>query len=102
MAAVEVPQTLEYRGGQLNVVHVLEVENFTNWQKGVSKHHHSHPKILFTKSYHHIPSSLSSNHHPIRIRGIANMDLVFCEVGLKGKVMGLSMGAVDEVKVTHE
>nr|GEV28349.1 hypothetical protein [Tanacetum cinerariifolium] len=33
MAAVEVPQTLEYRGGQLNVTLVLEVENFTNWKK---------------------------------------------------------------------
>ncbi|GKE40223.1 hypothetical protein Tco_1463628, partial [Tanacetum coccineum] len=30
---VEVPQTLEYRGGQLNAAHVLEVENFTNWKK---------------------------------------------------------------------
>ncbi|GJZ13388.1 retrovirus-related pol polyprotein from transposon TNT 1-94 [Tanacetum coccineum] len=29
----EVPQTLEYRGGQLNVALVLEVENFTNWKK---------------------------------------------------------------------
>ncbi|GKF06751.1 retrovirus-related pol polyprotein from transposon TNT 1-94 [Tanacetum coccineum] len=33
METVEVPQTLEYRGGQLNVAHVLEVENFTNWKK---------------------------------------------------------------------
>ncbi|GJR00659.1 hypothetical protein Tco_0523643 [Tanacetum coccineum] len=33
MAAVEVPQTLEYRGGQLNVTPVLEMENFTNWKK---------------------------------------------------------------------
>ncbi|GKD84556.1 hypothetical protein Tco_1355710 [Tanacetum coccineum] len=33
MAAVEVPQTLEYRGGQLNVAPVLEVEIFTNWKK---------------------------------------------------------------------
>ncbi|GKA06956.1 retrovirus-related pol polyprotein from transposon TNT 1-94 [Tanacetum coccineum] len=33
MEAVEVPQTLEYRGGQLNVAPVLEVENFTNWKK---------------------------------------------------------------------
>ncbi|GJR39629.1 retrovirus-related pol polyprotein from transposon TNT 1-94 [Tanacetum coccineum] len=33
MAVVEVPQTLEYRGGQLNAAHVLEVENFTNWKK---------------------------------------------------------------------
>ncbi|GJY48064.1 hypothetical protein Tco_0438020 [Tanacetum coccineum] len=33
MAAVEVPQTLEYKGGQLNVAPVLEVENFTNWKK---------------------------------------------------------------------
>ncbi|GJY76351.1 hypothetical protein Tco_0481467, partial [Tanacetum coccineum] len=33
MAAVEVPRTLEYRGGQLNAAHVLEVENFTNWKK---------------------------------------------------------------------
>ncbi|GJV36001.1 retrovirus-related pol polyprotein from transposon TNT 1-94 [Tanacetum coccineum] len=33
MATVEVPQTLEYRGGQLNAALVLEVENFTNWKK---------------------------------------------------------------------
>ncbi|GKG30193.1 hypothetical protein Tco_0420091, partial [Tanacetum coccineum] len=33
MAAVKVPQTLEYRGGQLNVALVLEVENFTNWNQ---------------------------------------------------------------------
>nr|GEU96541.1 hypothetical protein [Tanacetum cinerariifolium] len=33
MAIVEVPQTLEYRGGQLNVALVLEVENFRNWKK---------------------------------------------------------------------
>ncbi|GKA02408.1 hypothetical protein Tco_0675073 [Tanacetum coccineum] len=33
MAAVEVPQTLEYRGGQLNAAPVLEVENFTNSKK---------------------------------------------------------------------
>ncbi|GJU17292.1 retrovirus-related pol polyprotein from transposon TNT 1-94 [Tanacetum coccineum] len=33
MAAIEVPQTLEYRGGQLNVAPVLELENFTNWKK---------------------------------------------------------------------
>ncbi|GJZ41706.1 hypothetical protein Tco_0588592, partial [Tanacetum coccineum] len=31
--ATEVPQTLEYRGGQLNVSPLLEVENFTNWKK---------------------------------------------------------------------
>ncbi|GJW66720.1 hypothetical protein Tco_0121144 [Tanacetum coccineum] len=33
MVAVEVPQTLKYRGGQLNAALVLEVENFTNWKK---------------------------------------------------------------------
>ncbi|GJR89737.1 hypothetical protein Tco_0213748 [Tanacetum coccineum] len=33
MEAVEVPQTLEYRGDQINVAPVLEVENFTNWKK---------------------------------------------------------------------
>ncbi|GJU66637.1 hypothetical protein Tco_1252896 [Tanacetum coccineum] len=32
MVAVEVPQTLEYRGGQLNVAPVLEVEK-NNWKK---------------------------------------------------------------------
>ncbi|GJS88385.1 retrovirus-related pol polyprotein from transposon TNT 1-94 [Tanacetum coccineum] len=31
--AAEVPQTLEYRGGQLNDVVVLEVKIFTNWKK---------------------------------------------------------------------
>ncbi|GJY15963.1 retrovirus-related pol polyprotein from transposon TNT 1-94 [Tanacetum coccineum] len=38
MAAVEVPQTLKYRGGQLNVADVLEVENFTNWKKSFMCH----------------------------------------------------------------
>ncbi|GJV40989.1 retrovirus-related pol polyprotein from transposon TNT 1-94 [Tanacetum coccineum] len=33
MAAVEVPRTLEYMGGQLNAALILEVENFTNWKK---------------------------------------------------------------------
>ncbi|GJT68762.1 hypothetical protein Tco_1020242 [Tanacetum coccineum] len=37
MVAVEVTQTLEYRGGQLNAAPVLEVENFTNWKKSWSK-----------------------------------------------------------------
>ncbi|GKG54501.1 hypothetical protein Tco_0560156, partial [Tanacetum coccineum] len=31
--ALEVPQTLEYKGSQLNATPVLEVENFTNWKK---------------------------------------------------------------------
>ncbi|GJR38128.1 retrovirus-related pol polyprotein from transposon TNT 1-94 [Tanacetum coccineum] len=29
----EVPQTLKYRGGQLNATPLLDVENFTNWKK---------------------------------------------------------------------
>ncbi|GKA62718.1 hypothetical protein Tco_0762237, partial [Tanacetum coccineum] len=33
MTAVEVPHTLEYRGGQLNAAPVLEVKIFTNWKK---------------------------------------------------------------------
>ncbi|GJU71746.1 zf-CCHC domain-containing protein [Tanacetum coccineum] len=33
MKAVEVPQTLEYRGGQLNAAPILEVKIFTNWKK---------------------------------------------------------------------
>ncbi|GKD46847.1 retrovirus-related pol polyprotein from transposon TNT 1-94, partial [Tanacetum coccineum] len=37
-SAVKVPQTLEYRGGQLNVAPVLEVENFTNWKKSFLCH----------------------------------------------------------------
>ncbi|GJU82640.1 hypothetical protein Tco_1285005 [Tanacetum coccineum] len=31
--ATEVPQTLEYRGGQLNAAPLLEVESFINWKK---------------------------------------------------------------------
>ncbi|GJX37471.1 hypothetical protein Tco_0250774 [Tanacetum coccineum] len=31
--AIEIPQTLEYMGDQLNVAPLLEVENFTNWKK---------------------------------------------------------------------
>ncbi|GJV14771.1 retrovirus-related pol polyprotein from transposon TNT 1-94 [Tanacetum coccineum] len=33
MASVEIPQTLEYRGGQLNAAPILEMENFTNSKK---------------------------------------------------------------------
>ncbi|GJY51746.1 hypothetical protein Tco_0442593 [Tanacetum coccineum] len=33
MVAVEVPQTLEYMGGQLNVAPVIKANNFTNWKK---------------------------------------------------------------------
>ncbi|GJW35236.1 hypothetical protein Tco_0058156 [Tanacetum coccineum] len=33
MAAVKVPHTLKYKGGQLNAALILEVENFTNWKK---------------------------------------------------------------------
>ncbi|GKB23975.1 hypothetical protein Tco_0863376 [Tanacetum coccineum] len=33
--AAEVPQTLEYKGGQLNSAPLLEVENFTKWKKSV-------------------------------------------------------------------
>ncbi|GJU77242.1 hypothetical protein Tco_1274312 [Tanacetum coccineum] len=36
--AAEVPQTLEYRGGQLNAAPVVEVENFTNWKKSFMCH----------------------------------------------------------------
>ncbi|GJS65157.1 hypothetical protein Tco_0679721 [Tanacetum coccineum] len=38
MAAVEVPQTLKYKGGQLNAAPILEVENFTNWKKRNTNH----------------------------------------------------------------
>ncbi|GJQ97458.1 retrovirus-related pol polyprotein from transposon TNT 1-94 [Tanacetum coccineum] len=38
MAAVEVPQTIKYRGCQLNAAPVLEVENFTNWKKRNTNH----------------------------------------------------------------
>nr|GEX70176.1 retrovirus-related Pol polyprotein from transposon TNT 1-94 [Tanacetum cinerariifolium] len=33
--AAEGPQTLEYKGGQLNVSSVLEMENFTNWKRSL-------------------------------------------------------------------
>ncbi|GJR43212.1 hypothetical protein Tco_1311315 [Tanacetum coccineum] len=36
--AAEVPQTLEYRDGQLNAAPMLMVENFTNWKKRVMCH----------------------------------------------------------------
>nr|GEZ94161.1 hypothetical protein [Tanacetum cinerariifolium] len=38
MAAIEVPQTLEYRSGQLNSAPALEVEIFTNWKKRFMYH----------------------------------------------------------------
>ncbi|GJW73999.1 hypothetical protein Tco_0133369 [Tanacetum coccineum] len=59
--AVEVPQTLEYRGGQLNATLVLEVENFTNWKKRFMCH-------IFVKStwddlilYHEGPSDVKES-----------------------------------------
>ncbi|GJU70681.1 retrovirus-related pol polyprotein from transposon TNT 1-94 [Tanacetum coccineum] len=62
MAAVEVPQTLEYRGGQLNAASVLEVENFTNWKKRFMCH------IIAAKStwddvilYHEVPSDVKES-----------------------------------------
>ncbi|GJR36403.1 hypothetical protein Tco_1212087 [Tanacetum coccineum] len=48
MAAVEVLQTLEYRGGQLNAAPVLEVENFTNWKKSSPQHK---PELRPTKDF---------------------------------------------------
>ncbi|GJX87385.1 hypothetical protein Tco_0339399 [Tanacetum coccineum] len=36
--AAEVPQTLEYKGDQLNATPMLMVENFTNWKKRVMCH----------------------------------------------------------------
>ncbi|GJZ78753.1 hypothetical protein Tco_0643590 [Tanacetum coccineum] len=33
--ATKVPQTFEYRGGQLNAAPLLEVINFTNWKKSI-------------------------------------------------------------------
>nr|GEY52490.1 retrovirus-related Pol polyprotein from transposon TNT 1-94 [Tanacetum cinerariifolium] len=38
MATVEIPHTLEYKGGQLNATPVLEVEYFTNWKKRLMCH----------------------------------------------------------------
>ncbi|GKB31126.1 retrovirus-related pol polyprotein from transposon TNT 1-94 [Tanacetum coccineum] len=38
MATIEVPQTLKYKGGQLNAAPVLEVESFTNWKKRFMYH----------------------------------------------------------------
>ncbi|GKA52840.1 hypothetical protein Tco_0746155 [Tanacetum coccineum] len=50
MAAVEVPQTLEYRGGQLNAAPVLEVENFTNWKKRFMCHIIDNSNMSITSS----------------------------------------------------
>ncbi|GJW37840.1 hypothetical protein Tco_0060760 [Tanacetum coccineum] len=36
--AAKVPHTLEYKGGQLNAAHVVEVEYFTNWKKRNTNH----------------------------------------------------------------
>ncbi|GKA24305.1 hypothetical protein Tco_0710338 [Tanacetum coccineum] len=54
MAAVEVPQTLEYKGGQLNAAPVLEVEIFTNWKKRIllaeSQRNTTNPTVTVTDS----------------------------------------------------
>ncbi|GJS45417.1 retrovirus-related pol polyprotein from transposon TNT 1-94 [Tanacetum coccineum] len=59
--AAKVPQTLKYRGGQLNAAPVLEVENFTNWKKKFMCH-------ILAKStwddqimYHGGPSDVKEN-----------------------------------------
>ncbi|GJS00295.1 hypothetical protein Tco_0316803 [Tanacetum coccineum] len=49
MEIVEVPQTLKYRGGQLNAAPILEVENFTNWKKVVPVPYHWKPEGLWTR-----------------------------------------------------
>ncbi|GJY13373.1 retrovirus-related pol polyprotein from transposon TNT 1-94 [Tanacetum coccineum] len=36
--AAEIPQTLIYRGSQINVAPLLKVENFTNWKKRNANH----------------------------------------------------------------
>ncbi|GJX58186.1 retrovirus-related pol polyprotein from transposon TNT 1-94 [Tanacetum coccineum] len=88
MAAVEVPQTLEYMGDQLNAAPVLEVENFTNWKKRFMCHiiddqMNSVINCLTTKStwddlilYHEGPSD---------VKEIRVMDLKLCYNTLKFK-----------------
>ncbi|GJZ24435.1 hypothetical protein Tco_0561894 [Tanacetum coccineum] len=54
MAAVEVPQTLEYKGGQLNAAPILEVEIFTNWKNRFMCHISIEPQfenIISNDSY---------------------------------------------------
>nr|GEW73616.1 hypothetical protein [Tanacetum cinerariifolium] len=64
MAAVEVPQTLEYKGGQLSAASVLEAENFTNWKKRKTKdfeakYHKVKAKLALLSSSASTPSSSS-------------------------------------------
>nr|GEV52997.1 hypothetical protein [Tanacetum cinerariifolium] len=58
--AAKVPQTLEYRGGQLNAALVLEVENFTNWKKRFMYHINGiEPKFKnIIENGHFIPMTL--------------------------------------------
>nr|GEZ30035.1 retrovirus-related Pol polyprotein from transposon TNT 1-94 [Tanacetum cinerariifolium] len=53
--AAEVPQTLEYKGGQLNAAPVLEVEHFTNEKKRLPKKWLSFCKSL--KNNNHVKDS---------------------------------------------
>ncbi|GJU67957.1 hypothetical protein Tco_1254216 [Tanacetum coccineum] len=66
MAAVEVPQNLEYMGGQLNATPVLEVEIFNNWKKRFMRH-------IIAKStwddlilYHEGPSNVKESRWQVR------------------------------------
>nr|GEW40812.1 retrovirus-related Pol polyprotein from transposon TNT 1-94 [Tanacetum cinerariifolium] len=92
MAAVEVPQTLEYRGGQLNAAPVLEVENFTIWKKSAStsKAPMVKNKWLITEAYEWDEEEVSSDDNEMVEN---NQDLkLFLEMTLLAqlKVMALS------------
>ncbi|GKC36796.1 retrovirus-related pol polyprotein from transposon TNT 1-94 [Tanacetum coccineum] len=69
--AADLPQTLEYRGGQLNVALVLEVENFTNWKKRFMCHIIAKSTYDDLILYHEGPSDVKES----RV-----MDLKLCSI----------------------
>ncbi|GJY90347.1 retrovirus-related pol polyprotein from transposon TNT 1-94 [Tanacetum coccineum] len=103
MAAVEVPQSFEYRGGQLNAAPILEVENFTNWKKRFMCHiiGISRESMVFeedTRSSHEYLNDLEEEYQAIALlakskiffkKGIVFKKLAFVN-GLKYNLISIS------------
>nr|GEW30056.1 retrovirus-related Pol polyprotein from transposon TNT 1-94 [Tanacetum cinerariifolium] len=87
MAAVEVPQTLEYRGGQLNAAPVLEVENFTIWKKRFLCHiiEQPRPKAVFGDD----STCTTKGYGSIKCNGIVFTKVAFVN-GLKYNLISIS------------
>ncbi|GJR44365.1 hypothetical protein Tco_1312468 [Tanacetum coccineum] len=102
MAAVEVPQTLKYKGGQLNVAPVLEVENLTNWKK------RSFCKRLLVKSFSSLnqspfqPKPLSSSQHKPELRPTKDFGAKYNKVKAKPALLISSASASKAATVKNK